>query len=106
MNFALTQIFRKISFSKNTAQLLLFVVGIIILDSIGGYFYLKSKKTMTPEEQNLKNLGDASQTLTESVTQGVLPGMDVNKNLLEDAPDVNPATKTNPLSGIKTNPFR
>jgi len=39
MNLALMQILRKISFNKNTAQLLLFAAGILVFGVVGSYFY-------------------------------------------------------------------
>ena len=77
--------------------LIIFVIVLVLLAA--GYWYWKSvQMTPTPEEINLGNVGDSVEAITDSATQGVLPSLAV--------PDVNPVTKTNPYSELKTNPFR
>lgn len=85
--------------------LILIVVVIIIGLGIGGYFYWKSKKEVPPSTKALDEAGQTAEKITESATQGVLPDLS-NQNPLEDKPDVNPTSKTNPFSEIKTNPFK
>jgi cytoskeletal protein RodZ len=85
--------------------LIAFVVAIVLLAA--GYWYWQNARVApTLEEANLNQVGDSVEALNDSVTQGVLPSLDVPSNPLSDVPDVNPVTKTNPYSGVKTNPFR
>ncbi len=79
--------------------LIAFVVVLVLLAA--GYWYWKSARVavpVAPEQANLNNVGDSVKALNDSATQGVLPSLAV--------PDTNPVTKTNPFSGLKTNPFR
>jgi len=85
---------------------LLMAVAVAVVLVAAGYWYWSTYLALTPEEKALQGAGDAAQAITESATQGVLPSLDVGANPLGDAPDVNPAAKTNPFSGIKTNPFQ
>jgi len=91
--------------NKKTIIVIISVVLLIGL-GVGGYFYWnnleKSKtkvETKAPEEAK-----SATETITESATQGVLPS--IGANPLESKPDVNPADKANPFKDIKTNPFK
>jgi hypothetical protein len=85
--------------------LIAFVIAVVLLAA--GYWYWKNTRVVpTPEEANLNKIGDSVKAINESVTQGVLPSLDVQSNPLSEVPDVNPVTKTNPFSGVKTNPFR
>ena len=85
--------------------LIAFVVAVVLLAA--GYWYWKNTQTVpTPEQANLNNVGDSVEALNNSATQGVLPSLGIQSNPLSDVPDVNPVTKTNPYSEIKTNPFR
>ncbi|TSA45209.1 hypothetical protein D4R51_02310 [bacterium] len=80
----------------NKKLLIAFVVAIVLLAA--GYWYWQSTPVApTPEQANLNQVGDSVKALNDSVTQGVLPSLAV--------PDANPTTKTNPFSGLKTNPF-
>ncbi|MFH1162213.1 MAG: hypothetical protein V1696_02980 [Candidatus Jorgensenbacteria bacterium] len=85
---------------------LLIAVAVAVVLIAAGYWYWESTRVvLTPEQQALQSAGDAAQAITESATQGVLPSLDVSANPVGGATDVNPVTKTNPFSGIKTNPF-
>ena len=89
--------------TKKTIFILVAVVLLIGL-TIGGYFYWKSKKPkLTPEESALEKAGETAEKITESATKGVLPS--IGTNPLENKPDVNPTSQTNPFKNIKTNPF-
>lgn len=80
-------------------------VIVIIALGVGGYFYWQKTK-QTPEEKTLQTVGEATDILQESATQGTLPSIDSGQiNPLKDNPDVNPVNKTNPFTNIKTNPF-
>jgi len=89
----------------NRKLLIAFVIAIVLLAA--GYWYWTSTRTApTPEEVNISAVGDAVKAITDSATQGVLPSLDIQTNPLDSVPDINPVTKTNPYSGVKTNPFR
>ncbi len=88
----------------STKFIIIFVVVILLLAA--GYWYWQSLGGgSTPEQNVLKDAEEGLDAVTESVSQGVLPSLDVNANPLSEAPDVNPTSKTNPFSGLKTNPF-
>ncbi len=89
---------------------ILIIITVVLLIGLGivGYFYWQKSKApeLTPEEQALEQAGEAAGKITESATQGTLPSLDVNKNPLEKAPDINPVGQSNPFKDIKTNPFK
>jgi hypothetical protein len=88
----------------STKFIVIFAVVILLLAA--GYWYWQSQGGVsTPEQNVLKDAGEGLDAVTKSVTQGVLPSLDVNSNPLQQAPDTNPVSKTNPFSGLKTNPF-
>lgn len=89
-----------------TSRVAIFVlVAVVIL--VAGYWYWQStQETPTPETINFNNFVDSAQVITDSATQGALPSLDIQANPLDAVPDINPVTKTNPYSAIKTNPFR
>jgi len=91
----------------NKTLLIIITVAIVIGLAIVGYFYWQKTKVpeLTPNTQALEQAGEAAGKITESATQGTLPSLDVNKNPLEKAPDINPVGQTNPFKDIKTNPF-
>lgn len=52
------------------------------------------------------NIVDApADDLNKQATQGAMPSIDPKSNPMENAPDINPVSNTNPFSDIKTNPF-
>ncbi|TSC96387.1 MAG: hypothetical protein Athens071426_347 [Parcubacteria group bacterium Athens0714_26] len=90
---------------KKTTLILLIVV--VLLIGVTGYLYwIKLKKSASLDQSAIQNAGDAAQKITDSATQGVLPSINTQSNPLENAPDINPTSKTNPFSNIKTNPFK
>ena len=90
--------------SKKTIIVIIAVVLLIGLASYG-YVYLNSQKKSenAPVTSALKNAEETVDEITEGATKGVLPSLETNP--LEDKPDVNPASKANPIKDIKTNPF-
>ena len=78
------------------------LAAVVIIAAVGWYYwyYLKPEPT-TPVEQ----AASAVEALSEQASQGVLPPVDPGSNPMQDAPDVNPVSKTNPFTNIKTNPF-
>ncbi len=86
-------------------KIVIMVVGVLIAAAAGYWYWQSTREAPPSEEQALQNAEEAAQAITESATQGVLPSLDVQANPLGDSTDVNPISKTNPFSGIKTNPF-
>lgn len=81
------------------------IVFVLILGfGVGGFFYLKylKKSLANVGNKNLENISGMDK-ITESATKGVLP--DLQTNPLENKPDINPVSKTNPYKNIKINPF-
>ena len=68
------------------------------LASRGGYWYWQSQegskhaRAKRPEESAEEGLN----AITDNVSQGVLPSLDVNTNPLSQSPDVNPSPKQIP----------
>lgn len=84
--------------------IIIFIIALALLAA--GYWYWSSRGgSTTPEQSVLKSAADSAKTITESASQGVLPSLNVQANPLSNVPDANPVTKTNPFSGLKTNPF-
>ncbi len=77
---------------------------IVAMAAFGYWYYRKSYKTAGTDA--LQKAGDLTKDLGEKAAKGVLPVIDPGSNPMEGAPDVNPISKTNPFSGIKTNPFK
>lgn len=86
------------------------IVGLIVVLIITAavfiywrYFYQK------PEEMTkgtaIEQAGDVAEDLAEQASGGALPSINPQSNPMEDAPDVNPLSETNPFSNIRTNPF-
>lgn len=88
--------------SKKT---IVIIAAVLIVMAVGGYFYLanliKSKNAL--ETNSIENAEDAADKIIEGAVKGVLPSLQTNP--LENKPDINPATKANPIKNIKTNPF-
>lgn len=81
------------------------IVVLIIILGVAGYFYWKGA-SKTPQEKALDSIGETSDILDRTATQGVLPSINTDDaNPLKDNPDVNPVNKANPFINIKTNPF-
>lgn len=69
------------------------VLAVVVVGAALGYYYVK--KSSTPE----------TQSATDVATQGVLPSIGEAANPLTNKPDLNPTSKTNPFTSVKTNPF-
>ena len=84
----------------------LILAAVIVAAAVVWYVFFRGGwgGAATPQEEALKAAGDAAQTLTQSVSQGVLPSLGTNP--LQNQPDVNPLGKANPFSGVKINPFQ
>mgnify|MGYP001581901769 CR=1 FL=1 len=89
---------------KKEVSISLAIVLIIIL-AAAGYFYWKGT-TKPPQEEVLDSVSQNVQGALDSVTNAALPSINTQTNPLEDVPTINPVSKTNPFSDIKTNPFK
>lgn len=92
------------------SNLILIIIAVVLLIGLGTSSYIywkkyKASKAVKPETEALQGAGDAAEKITDSATQGVLPSINTQSNPLENAPDINPVSKTNPFKNIKTNPF-
>ena len=87
-------------------KVIFIIIAVIVLISlaIGGYFFWNNwKKSASSQTKNLEKAGEAVDEITESTIKGVLPSIQTNP--LENKPDVNPTSKTNPYKNIIINPF-
>lgn len=76
-------------------KVLIVVIAALVGAGLAGYFLWGKKSGKSAE--------DATESILESATQGILPSLETNP--LENKPDLNPADKANPFKNIKTNPF-
>ncbi len=81
------------------------VIILIIIAAVFGYRYYKksSEQTTAPDVQSA---ADTANKINQSATQGVLPSIGAAANPLNNKPDINPTSKTNPFNSVKTNPFQ
>jgi len=79
------------------------LVVVLIIVAVGYWYYQKTPELT--EIDALEQAGNAAEKLGEQASQGVLPSIDITSNPMENSPDTNPVSKTNPFSGVKTNPF-
>lgn len=89
----------------NKKLLIGLVILVIIAIAVFGYWYYRKSQT-TAGTDALQKAGDLTKDLGEKAAKGVLPAIDPGSNPMEGAPDTNPISKTNPFSGIRTNPFK
>ena len=86
------------------------VLGAILVVGAAAFGYRYYKKSNVPAESTginaLEQAGNSTDNLSSQASQGVLPSIDPQSNPMENAPDTNPVSKTNPYSGVKTNPFK
>lgn len=80
------------------------MVVVVVLLAAGVIYWQLQKSEETDAEKLLREqqeLEDLNQALeqTSGVDYGSL------SNPLEDLPDINPLNRTNPFSGVRTNPF-
>lgn len=85
---------------KKKILIIAIAVLAIITVAIGWWYYQKSHKASNAIEQ----AGDLTGNLGREAAKGTMPS--INTNPMENAPDTNPVSKTNPFSNIKTNPFK
>lgn len=91
--------------NKKTFIILIVLIAIVLLIALGagGYIYWNKWKKLNAAKDALEKTGEATETITNSATKGVLPSLGTNP--LENKPDINPADKSNPFKNIKINPF-
>lgn len=70
------------------------VSALVVLGAAFGYYYIK--KSASPAASNVQT----------AAAQGVLPSLGEAANPLSNKPDINPTSKTNPFTSVKTNPFQ
>ncbi len=70
------------------------VLVVVLLGVVLGYYYMKKPAPPTTSD------------LQAAATQGVLPSIGAAANPLTNKPDINPTSKTNPFTSVKTNPFQ
>ncbi len=80
------------------------LAAVLIVAAAGYWYYQKSHKAA--EISAIEQAGNSAENLSKQAAQGVLPSINPQSNPMENAPDTNPVSKTNPFSGIKTNPFK
>jgi len=84
-------------------KILIAVLVLLILG--GGYYYWKTNMQKSPAEQAVDDIQKTLESINQDVSQGLLPAIDTTVNPMENAPDVNPYSNTNPFSDVKVNPF-
>lgn len=87
----------------NKKIIILIIVGtllLVIVAAVGIYFYAR----VNPEQKAVETENAEKNKIIENSTSGTLPSIE-NTNPLENKPDLNPVSKTNPYKNIKTNPF-
>lgn len=84
----------------NRAALVSFVIALVVV-AAGVYYWYAYLRT-TPEERALE---EAAVLLTGDTTEQILSVIDTSVSPVGETPDANPLTRTNPFSGVKTNPF-
>ncbi|MFH1193035.1 MAG: hypothetical protein V1656_01835 [Candidatus Jorgensenbacteria bacterium] len=84
----------------NRPTLIVVVIALVVM--VAGAYYWYSYLRTTPEEQALQ---DAADLLVGGAAQDLSSAVDTSVNAVGETPDANPLTKTNPFSGVKTNPF-
>ncbi|MBU4480606.1 hypothetical protein KKG48_04170 [Patescibacteria group bacterium] len=91
-----------------------FLIGLVamvavLIIAVAGYwcyqYYQKTNKVKVTSPNAIEQAGSVAENLSKQASQGVLPEINPQSNPMENAPDTNPMSKTNPFSDIKTNPF-
>ena len=83
-------------------KILIIIISAVLLIGlvIAGYIYWQKSEQ---KPGGLDETAGTAEKITEGATKGVLPS--INTNVLENQPDINPASQANPFKNIKTNPF-
>ncbi|MDP2665579.1 MAG: hypothetical protein Q8P23_02980 [bacterium] len=73
---------------KNKTMAISVLVVVVFGAALWYYYYSKNQKA----------------SVLDAAMQGVLPS--IGTNPLTNKPDINPTSKTNPFTSVKTNPFQ
>lgn len=87
---------------------LLISILVLLIVGLAGGGYLLWVKILAPSaaEKAVTAIQKTAESINKSATQGVLPDIKaVMINPMENVPDVNPYSDTNPFLNIKINPF-
>ena len=88
-------------------KILIIVLAVVVLALVGGgYYYWKTKMQKTVADQAIEDLQKAAQSVGDAAAQGIIPAIDTTINPLENVPNTNPYSNTNPFSDVKVNPFQ
>lgn len=89
-------------------KLLISVLALLIVGLAGGgYLWWVKRPAPSAAEKAVTAIQKTTESINESATQGVLPNIGATMiNPMENVPNVNPYSDTNPFSNIKTNPFQ
>jgi predicted negative regulator of RcsB-dependent stress response len=79
------------------------IIILVLLILGGGYYYWKTNIQKSPTEQAVEDIQKTVESINQDVTQGVVPSIDSAANSMENLPDTNPYSNTNPF---KVNPFK
>jgi hypothetical protein len=60
----------------------------------------------SPAEKAANDLQKTLESVSQDVSQGVLPAIDTTVGSMDNLPDTNPYSNTNPFSDVKVNPFK
>lgn len=93
--------------TNNVKRDIIIGILIIIVAAASYWLYMLYRNNANNTQINaIQQAGNSTEDLGKRSAQGVLPSIDPQSNPMESAPDINPVSKTNPFSDIKTNPFR
>ena len=79
---------------------IILIVGIVVVAGVGFWYWQQQQAPAPPVD-----LPPAAEKQDGGTTYGTLPEVDSTSNPLENAPDINPINKANPLKDIYNNPF-
>jgi len=88
----------------NKKHIIIIIILLLILG--GGYYYWKINMQKSPAEKAADDIQKTIESINQDVSQGVVPTIDTAANSMENLPDTNPYSNTNPFSDVKVNPFQ
>ena len=89
---------------KFLAGLAIAAAILLIAAAAAGYRFYRSYKAAM-DAGAIERAGNIAGDLSKQAGGGTLPSIDPRSNPMENAPDTNPVSRTNPFTDIKTNPF-
>lgn len=87
--------------SKKTIFLIIVAVAVVVLILLAGYLWIRAAKKAGLENALMDAL--YGKEINDGATRGTLPSLQTNP--LENKPDINPVSNSNPITDIKINPF-